>query len=485
MELENIIVSSELNKEFYPDNNGGCFTNNLNPILNLDSKCSIKMNDVAYVPGSWDTVRENSNEIKITMNGFMAERYVPAVIIVQNTNVTWKKRVRVGRRTKKHTDVMHFKLSVDHWEEAFWKPNSKVVTYESEWTKGQPWRSTFYPGDPAIFRNIFVSDIAKLQVFSINRNNNRIPILATDKALLQKEVTGITHIPTGHYNIFADFALTFVTYVDDLILKMLDENRAWPSVYEIRKLQLLEYKHFEQRHKVSRVPTSVWVFLQPAYICCDVRRVTGTIFYEEKYVCCTKDAPPVAHLMVSTQFAEHANIKISLSPIMQQQLGFTKQPHSYDYIPLDHRKKREIEFPESETDDYAKTRFWGVDFDHDRYATDKYLFDKDGIVTDWIRHFYGIDTMDFSRNIVKRMWVFCDCVEPSIVNSKKVPLVQMIQSIPQGHAISFQRYGMIFAKRINKTQLNSIKFWVCETFNGKPLHFQDPVIISLSIYRNE
>src|SRR5271156_1612736 len=113
--------------------------------------------DVAYVPGSWDTVKENSKEIKITMNGFVAERYVPAVICVMNVNVTWIKGVRISRSTKKRADVLQFKLSIDHWEEAFFKTHSKTVTYESEWTKGRTQEDS---GDPAIFRKIFLSDIA-------------------------------------------------------------------------------------------------------------------------------------------------------------------------------------------------------------------------------------------------------------------------------------------------------------------------------------
>src|SRR3981189_3120376 len=70
MSSETLVLSSEVSKGTYPDNNGGCFTTDLGQPLIFGSDDYIKINDLAYVPGSWDNVRENSNEITLKMRGY-------------------------------------------------------------------------------------------------------------------------------------------------------------------------------------------------------------------------------------------------------------------------------------------------------------------------------------------------------------------------------------------------------------------------------
>ena len=70
MSSETLVVSSELSKDIYPENHGGSFTNELAPPLVFGSNGYVKINDLAYVPGSWDNVRENFNEITIKMRGY-------------------------------------------------------------------------------------------------------------------------------------------------------------------------------------------------------------------------------------------------------------------------------------------------------------------------------------------------------------------------------------------------------------------------------
>src|SRR3981189_1055630 len=80
MSSETLVLSSELSKDIYPENNGGSFTNELTPLLIFGSDGYIKINDLAYVPGSWDNVRENSNEITLKMRGYPVWGLVPGTL---------------------------------------------------------------------------------------------------------------------------------------------------------------------------------------------------------------------------------------------------------------------------------------------------------------------------------------------------------------------------------------------------------------------
>ena len=77
-----MIISSELSKDLYPENNGGSFTNELAPPLLFGSNGYVKINDLAYFPGSWDNVRENSNEITIKMRGTPYGAWSPPPYII-------------------------------------------------------------------------------------------------------------------------------------------------------------------------------------------------------------------------------------------------------------------------------------------------------------------------------------------------------------------------------------------------------------------
>ena len=69
MSSETLVLSSELSKGTYPDNNGGCFTTDLGQPLIFGSDGYVKITDLAYTPASWNNVRENSNEITLKMRG--------------------------------------------------------------------------------------------------------------------------------------------------------------------------------------------------------------------------------------------------------------------------------------------------------------------------------------------------------------------------------------------------------------------------------
>ena len=109
MSSETLVLSSELSKDAYPENNGGSFTNELTSPLVFGSNGSIKINDLAYVPGSWDNVRVNSNEITIKMRGYPIWGLVPTTLyhsgqIIYNTG-TRKKYLSNSNRQFRNVDV--------------------------------------------------------------------------------------------------------------------------------------------------------------------------------------------------------------------------------------------------------------------------------------------------------------------------------------------------------------------------------------------
>ena len=100
-------------------------------------------------------------------------------------------------------------------------------------------------------------------------------------------------------------------------------------------------------------------------------------------------------------------------------------------------------------------------------------------------NFYRTDDIDLDRNVVNSLWIFCDIIDGSFVNNLQIPLLQLVPTTPLHTAMSFERFGMIYQKRINKSRVNDIKIWISETFDGKPLYFRDPVLISLELQKDE
>ena len=99
-------------------------------------------------------------------------------------------------------------------------------------------------------------------------------------------------------------------------------------------------------------------------------------------------------------------------------------------------------------------------------------------------NFYGINHIDLNRNAVTSLWIFCDIIDTSYVENVQLPLLQLVPNITADSAMSFERFGMVYRKRINKSRVDSIKIWITETYNGKPLHFREPVTILLEFYRD-
>ena len=99
-------------------------------------------------------------------------------------------------------------------------------------------------------------------------------------------------------------------------------------------------------------------------------------------------------------------------------------------------------------------------------------------------NFYGIKSIDLGRNAITSLWIFCDVVDTSYVGNVQIPLLQLVPAVTVNSVASFERFGMLYRKRINKGRVNTIKIWITETFDGKPIRFREPVIISLEVQRD-
>src|SRR3981189_3066399 len=153
MSSETLVLSSELSKDAYPENNGGSFTNELTPPLVFGSNGSIKINDLAYVPGSWDNVRVNSNEITIKMRSYPIWGLVPTTLyhtgqIVYNTG-TRKKYLSNSNRQFRNVVVYRVTITLAK------KWGMTKEHHTSDWMPGKPFNiKDKNPKEPPIFKTV-------------------------------------------------------------------------------------------------------------------------------------------------------------------------------------------------------------------------------------------------------------------------------------------------------------------------------------------
>src|SRR3981189_2145442 len=116
MSSQTLMLSSEVSKGTYPDNHGGCFTTDLGQPLIFGSDGYIKINDLAYVPGSWDNVREISNEITLKMRGYPVWGLVPVTLYhfgeITFERGTRKKYRRNSNRSFTNVDVYRLQIVI-------------------------------------------------------------------------------------------------------------------------------------------------------------------------------------------------------------------------------------------------------------------------------------------------------------------------------------------------------------------------------------
>src|SRR3977135_431665 len=218
MSSETLVLSSECSKDTHPENNGGCFTTDLGTPLLFGSNGYVKINDLAYVPGTWDNVRENSNEIKLKMRGYPIWGLGPATIYHGLSKLTYEKgtRKRYTRNTNKEkfrvVDVYRLRIEREEVEASNPKYHS-IEVFFSDWMPGDPFDGK--KKDTPIFRTL-------PRALPWNRWNPtameiRLPLKVA--ATSNEGQIGKCYLPCNFYAQFADFQLAFVNCVHEAIEK--------------------------------------------------------------------------------------------------------------------------------------------------------------------------------------------------------------------------------------------------------------------------
>src|SRR3981189_3200614 len=463
MSSETLVLSSEVSKGTYPDNNGGSFTTDLGQPLIFGSDGYIKINDLAYVPGSWDKVRENSNEITLKMRGYPVWGLVPGTLYHYGEMTfergTRKKYRRNSNRSYRNVDVYRLMIVILRMidTERFTK-----VRHTSDWMPGKPFNVNNKTPSPApIFRTVTKGDLP----WNVG-NPQPLGIQMLGKVAKSNEwQISKCYLPCKYYHLFADFQLAFVKCVDDTIAKMFAEADAHPTTYEILKIKLDDFNGFSN---AETPPKEVWVFIKEF-------QFTGRT--------------TVCQIKVAKGFRNATDLQIILAPIMANQLRLVADPRAHvDAIPFTVQNLREKERVwDDDPKSLKKGARWGTEKiagGLSYFSDDRWNFDKDGDSVRATYNFYGAREIDLSRNDVTSLWIFCDAVDTSYVGNVQIPLLQLVPAVGNNTIASFERFGMLHGKRINKGRVNTIKIWITETFDGKPIHFREPVVISLEVQRD-
>src|SRR3981189_371616 len=245
---------------------------------------------------------------------------------------------------------------------------------------------------------------------------------------------------------------------------MLKDGNAHTEVYETPKFMLPPYSEF---YGDVVAPISTWFFLE------DFQRTTS-----------------ICLISVAKKFRDMVDFQIVLNPKLEWQLGLIDEPHRLGAIPFSLRKLQSMERQFSTAVTIPRSPF-----DLIRGLLSEALkpeppnFGRD--VT-WRKltttvdpcNFYGIRSIDLGRNAITSLWIFCDAVDTSYVGNVQIPLLQLLPTVSRNTIASFERFGMLHGKRINKGRVNTIKIWITETFDGKPIHFREHVVISLEVQRD-
>src|SRR3981189_61356 len=194
-------------------------------------------------------------------------------------------------------------------------------------------------------------------------------------------------------------------------------------------------------------------------------------------------------ISVAKKFRDMVDFQIVLNPILERQLGLIDEPHRLGAIPFSERKLQSTERKFSTAVTIPRSTFDVMrsllrETLKPRPASGREVTWRKRTTTVDPYNFYGIKSIDLGRNAITSLWIFCDVVDTSYVGNVQIPLLQLVPAVTVNSVASFEIFGMLYRKRINKGRVNAIKIWITEAFDGKPIHFREPVIISLEVQRD-
>src|SRR3977135_1765691 len=373
MSSETLVLSSELSKDTHRENNGGCFTTDLGTPLIFGSDRYVKVDDLAYMPNSWNNVRENSNEITLKMRGYDVWGLTPATIYHGLSRLRYENgtRKRYTRNTNKEqfrvVDVYRLRIEREEVEASNPKYHS-IEVFFSDWMPGDPFDGK--KKDTPIFRTL--PRALPWNKWNPTAMEIRIPVKVA--ATSNEWQIGKGYLPCKYYTHFPDFQLAFVKCVSETIEKMLVSGRAHPAIHEFRKIEPNAYDSFSDG---GTAPKSTWVFLQ------EFQKTSTTT---------------VSIIKISKLFRNTTDLQIILNPIMEQQLGLVDKPQRLGAIPLTLTELR----PVTRQMLGRKSDRWAVKQMYNPLTIfltggDEWDLDNDGDLVGATFNFYGATTIDLNR----------------------------------------------------------------------------------------
>ena len=406
-------------------------------------------------------MRENSNEITIKMRGYPVWGLVSGTLYhfgeITFERGTRKKYRRNHNRSFRDVDVYRLQIVIlrmidtDRWTK---------LRHTSDWMPGKPFDiNNKNPIPPPIFRTLKENDLP----WSL-ANKTPLSIQIPGKVASSNEwQIAKVYLPCNYYALFPDFQLAFINCVNETIATMLKDGNAHAEVYETPKFMLPPYSEF---YGDVVAPTSTWFFLE------DFQRTTS-----------------ICLISVAKKFRDMVDFQIVLNPKLEWQLGLIDEPHRLGAIPFSERKLQSTERKFSTAVTIPRSTFDVMrsllrETLKPRPASGREVTWRKRTTTVDPYNFYGIKSIDLGRNAITSLWIFCDVVDTSYVGNVQIPLLQLVPAVTVNSVASFERFGMLYRKRINKGRVNTIKIWITETFDGKPIRFREPVIISLEVQRD-
>jgi len=478
-----IILTSALCKDVYPDNKGGDFRNVLNKPLEFTEpgeSWAVALSEISYLPDSWYNVRENYNTVSIGASGFKVYGKSRRLIYLSVHPTNWANVKRVKRNHGAVDIEFNIEFGEQGWEivrdELLGSP-PKDVFFQAGWSVKDMINSIplVVQGFPTVLKlgekrpkikPIFVSTLVKVSAdkawvpnqyeaeirhFIITaegaRYHDKTEYLEFQKdaeSLLGSEELGYATyklIPNpGHPPVELPWMARDGVYLgmwvydpaeDDQVVLPSEVSRDFaiqPGQYATVAQLLTELE--VQLHRELKI------MLQEAQAHRDLLNLV------EKYKVLTlieSSLHGVKCVRIGTgqEFCKSIKFKFSMHPALQFQLGFI------DYM----------------------------SYDVGWVSCDQMLTASGGAV--------GRNPPDLSRNALRSMWVFCDIVESSLVCDRTAQLLRFMPVDSTSHQISFETFGTLIFRPLSKTTIRDIRVWFSESFDGKPLTLLADTVVRL------
>jgi hypothetical protein len=86
---------------------------------------------------------------------------------------------------------------------------------------------------------------------------------------------------------------------------------------------------------------------------------------------------------------------------------------------------------------------------------------------------------DLTKNTIRAFWVWCDIIQPNIVNDKMAPLLRIVPVDVSENQISYAMFGNLHYARLNSGKIQKIRIWITEDPDTEPIKFRGEVIVRL------